>query len=85
MKTKGFSLIELMIVVAMVGIVATVIFNVINGSASSTSWGVNGVVETRCINGLQFVVGQNGQSTQVYDTLGHGVACDKPVSPRFSQ
>lgn len=84
MKTKGFSLIELMIVVAMVGIVATVIFNVVDVRFTCLD-GVNGVVETRCINGLQFVVGQNGQSTQVYDTLGRGVACDKPVSPRFSQ
>ena len=77
MKQKGFTLIELLIVAAIMGIIGVLVFNGLMGvtSGSHLSVGWNGVTEFRCINGLQFTVSNDGSTRQVFDTLGHGVAC----------
>lgn len=72
---KGFTLIEMMIAGVIISIIAILLLgskDVANGNAS---FGVNGFVETRCINGYTFVVGHRSQPTQVMDEKGHGVKC----------
>lgn len=74
MKQKSFAPIELMIVIAIVVMVLTV-FGALNGSYSDISYGINGVTETRCINGMKFVVGQSGSVQQILGPNGGGVPC----------
>lgn len=78
MKARGFTLFELMIVLAIIGILAAVIFPAAIGAkqgSSGYSIGINGTVEERCIAGYKFVVGNKGQPTQVLDQFGKGVPC----------
>lgn len=76
---RGFTLIEVMIVVVMVIIAAVIAMSVIAGFGNgnnSISFGITGVVETRCINGYQFIVGQDGSVRQVMNEFGHGAPCN---------
>lgn len=79
MKRRGFTLIEFMIAIVMIGILGITIVNITMGVAvgSSVSWGINGVTEMRCIEGYKFIVGQEGQARQVMDEFGKGVKCQK--------
>lgn len=43
--------------------------------ASIVSFGINGLVETRCIGGYLFVIGENSSARQVMDEFGRGVKC----------
>jgi prepilin-type N-terminal cleavage/methylation domain-containing protein len=74
---RGFTLIELMVVVVIVMIVATMVMNGIgamNGN-STISFGINGMTEVRCIDGYKFVVGDQGQARQILDEFGKGARC----------
>lgn len=77
---RGFTLIELMIVLSIIGILVAVVAPILKGGitapAGAMSYGVNGSVEQRCISGMKFIVGRNGQVTQVIDHLGRGIACE---------
>lgn len=77
MKQRGFTLIELMVVLVMIGIVGITVVNIVMGAAvgSSISWGINGMTESRCIEGYKFVISENGQPRQILDELGKGVKC----------
>jgi prepilin-type N-terminal cleavage/methylation domain-containing protein len=75
MKQKGFTLIEMMIVVVIIGIFVLLVAGVNSDRSNSYSYGVNGLTETRCINGMQFVVGQSGSVQQILGPNGGGIPC----------
>lgn len=80
MQQRGFTLIEMMIVIVIIGIVGLTVMNIVMGVAvgSSVSWGFNGMMESRCVEGYKFVVDQNGHSRQILDEFGKGVRCENP-------
>ena len=83
MKQRGFTLIELMICIAIMGIVVSIIVPAFLGAGnnSTISWGINGMTEMRCIDGYKFVIGDKGQARQVMDEFGKGVKCETVSAP----
>jgi prepilin-type N-terminal cleavage/methylation domain-containing protein len=80
MKQRGFTLIE-MIIAAVIGLtVLMIIAGAISGTSSGNniSLGINGMTESRCIEGYKFIVGQEGQARQILDEFGKGVRCENP-------
>jgi prepilin-type N-terminal cleavage/methylation domain-containing protein len=80
MKQRGFTLIEMMIA-AVIGLtVLMIIAGAISGTSSGNniSLGINGMTESRCIEGYKFIVGQEGQARQILDEFGKGVRCENP-------
>lgn len=82
-KQRGFTLIEMMTVVVMVLIVISIIARVMGGvpGDSKVSWGVNGMTESRCIEGYKFIVSQDGSARQILDEFGKGARCEKLSTP----
>ena len=79
MKQRGVTLIELMIGIA----IGLIVISLIAGTAgtlsgnSNISAGINGITESRCIEGYKFVVGQDGNVRQILDEFGKGVRCQQ--------
>ena len=71
MKQKGFTLIELIIVVAILAIIATIAGNFLSNGASARAWMQNG---SYCENGLQWSV-SHGYSQQVIGANGLPQTC----------
>ena len=53
-----------------------IIFPPLNGTTSALSFGPNGMVETRCIEGFEYKV-TTVSATQVLDANGRPVGCSK--------
>lgn len=69
-KSKGFTLIELMITMVMISIVAMIILNIKNHGLSLG--GLNGVV---CKAGVQFNRDINGYEQQIIGVDGRPIGC----------
>ena len=78
-KQKGFTLIELMVAVIFLLCIVMLIAGASAGISgnSNVSWGVNGMTESRCIEGYKFIVSQDGSARQILDEFGKGAKCDK--------
>jgi len=83
MHQRGFTLIEMMIALAMGMIVISIIAGAVGGMSgnSNISYGINGMTESRCIEGYKFIVGQDGSARQILDEFGKGARCEKASTP----
>ena len=79
-KQKGISLIELMIVIVFIATFGLIIAGGFAGMSgnSNISIGINGMSESRCIEGYKFIVDQNGNTRQILDEFGKGARCGNP-------
>ena len=80
---RGFTLIEMMVVFVIIMCVLMLAFggvSALNGN-SNISVGINGVTESRCIEGYKFVIGEQGQPRQILDEFGKGVRCETAKKP----
>lgn len=80
MRQRGITLIEIMVVMAIIMIFGTIVLGAVGASNgnSNVSIGINGMMESRCVEGYKFIVDQNGHSRQILDELGKGVKCENP-------
>jgi Tfp pilus assembly protein PilE len=80
MRQRGITLIEVMVVMAIIMIIGTIVLGAVGASNgnSNVSIGINGVMESRCVEGYKFIVDQNGHSRQILDEFGKGVKCENP-------
>ncbi len=80
MKQRGFTLIEMGVVLIFGLCFLMFVINALNGfnNAGTVSFGINGLTESRCIEGYKFIVGQEGQARQILDEFGKGVRCENP-------
>lgn len=78
MKQRGFTLIELMVVIVIGLIALTMIANVAGFASgnSTVSYGINGMTESRCIEGYKFILDTKGNTRQILDEFGKGVRCE---------
>ena len=79
MKNHGFTLIELIIAIIFSVVVIAFVAGIVSvggiESNQTISYGINGLAETRCIDGMKFVVGQSGSVQQILGPNGGGIPC----------
>lgn len=83
MKQKGFTLLELMIAIVFLMCFVMIIVGagVATNGNSNISIGINGMMETRCVEGYKFVIDQDGRTRQILDEFGKGVRCQGNPAP----
>jgi len=80
---RGFTLIEMIITFVFISTIMLLAFggiSALNGNGN-LSIGINGVTESRCIEGYKFIIGQEGQARQILDEFGKGVRCQLNPDP----
>ncbi len=79
MKQRGVTLIEMMVGIVFVAVLfliaAPIMFGGNGNGNGNVSFGVNGLTESRCIEGYKFIIGQDGNARQILDEFGKGVRC----------
>jgi hypothetical protein len=70
-----FTIVQIIIAVVFAAIIGITIYDVSQGNPNNLSVGFNGMIETRCVGGYTFVLGQDGNVKQVMDEYGKGKAC----------
>lgn len=81
MKQRGMTLIEILVGCIIVATIIMIAIPVLVGNSQgngNVSWGVNGMTESRCIEGYKFVMDQKGNARQILDEFGKGVRCENP-------
>jgi type II secretory pathway pseudopilin PulG len=73
---NGYTIIELMILIVIASIVVIIVASFVSTNKNSSTFGINGVTETRCIDGYKFVIGSDHQPRQIMDSFGKGVPCN---------
>jgi prepilin-type N-terminal cleavage/methylation domain-containing protein len=77
--SKGFTLIEVFCVLIIVAIIAFVGVSAYStgssGGLSNVSFGINGMLETRCMGGYMFTIDQAGHTRQILDEFGKAAKC----------
>jgi prepilin-type N-terminal cleavage/methylation domain-containing protein len=81
MKQRGFTLIEMMVVFVIIVTVGMIGLGAVSGSNNSISMGINGMTESRCIEGYKFIVSQDGSARQILDEFGKGARCEIKSKP----
>ena len=72
-------LIEVIIFLVISAIVTLLIAGGVGAVNGNVSVGINGITESRCIEGYKFVVGDGGQARQILDEFGKGVRCESQL------
>lgn len=72
---REFTLIEMLLGLAIILILISVVMGFVEGENSNVSFGVNGITESRCIDGYKFVVDQTGNARQILDEYGKDSRC----------
>lgn len=83
MKQRGFTLIELLVGIVIFACFVMVIVGTVSSMSgnSNISIGINGMMETRCVEGYKFVIDQDGRTRQILDEFGKGVRCQLNPDP----
>lgn len=76
-KQQGITMVEVMIVIFFLMIFASLAsrgFGALDDG--NVTFSVNGMVETKCIEGYKFIIDQQGTARQILDEFGKGARCN---------
>jgi hypothetical protein len=67
--------------VAVFAVIFVINISMVLSGQSNISWGINGMTESRCIEGYKFIIDQHGTSRQILDEFGKGAKCFNNPDP----